>query len=312
MPYVDFSGGAMGSNKGSVSDLTNYLDKEDKLLMKEGKEKEFYFSYDDDALTKRQVDRSIDSGRGGLKKTDAKFYMITVNPSTKELEQMGNDAEKFKTWIRQEYMPQLAKDFNREGVKVEDLKLYGKIEYNRYYSGDEARYCNELNELRKAGIALKPATEELKKKGLKISGKQVSMKEAKKYWGVARELKSGDLKEGNNLHCHLILGRKTKDNEHMLSPNSNAKSQGLQGAAKNAGFNRNEHKIEVEQSWDKSFGFQRDISESFQVQQGLKQATTLEEKAGVLEKFSLQQQVMMKQMELVKDSGIQLERGMGM
>jgi len=241
MPYIDFTRQAGINNKGSVGKLTNYLNKEDKQMEKKGK-REFYFDLERTYITKAEVDKNIDINRGGLKKKDAKFYMITINPSKEELAHISENPAWFKQWIQKEYIPRLAQDFNREGLKVTDLNVYGKIEHHRYYKG----------------------TDEEVRKGL---------------------FKSGQAKPGNNMHCHLILGRKSRDKKHYLSPNANARKKGQQGAAINAGFDRNAHKIAIEQSWDKYFGYDRNFDKSFEVQQGMKQCMGIAEKASVIKKY---------------------------
>ena len=244
MPYIDFTRQAGINNKGSVGKLTNYLKKEDRQMEKVGK-REFYFDHERTDITKNEVDKHIDTNRQGLKKKDAKFYMITINPSKEELAHIGNDATKFKQWIQKEYLPRLAKDFNRKGLKTSDLNIYGKIEYHRYFKGTD---------------------------------KEVQQ-------GLAR---SGEAKPGENMHCHLILGRKSKNKKHYLSPNANAKKQGQQGAAIHAGFDRNSHKIAIEKSWDRFFGHEREHDKSFEVQQELKQTKSVIEKASVIEKYEVE------------------------
>lgn len=242
--YIDFSGGSKGAaNKGSVGDLTKYLGKEQKILIKEGKDPEYFFDIQCGNITKRVVDMAIDGqSRNGLGKKDAKFYMVSINPSHKELAHFGNDSQRFKDWIQKEYMPQLVKDFNRDGLMPENVNMYAKLEYYRYYKGTDKEVKNG-------------------------------------------QVKSGERKLGNNIHVHIIIGRRSKDGKFKLSPNANSKVKGQQGAAKNAGFNRNAHKIAVEQSFDKSFGYKRGMEESFELQQAMKQERTVEGKVNVLGSF---------------------------
>ena len=242
--YIDFSGGGKGAaNKGSVADLTKYLEKERRELAKEKKEPELFFDMQRRNITKREVDRAIDGqSRNGLGKKDAKFYMISVNPSKKELAHIGNDPQRLKEWIQKEYMPRLIKDFKRDGLKLENVNMFAKLEYHRYHKGTDKEVKN----------------------------------------GTAR---SGQRKEGNNMHVHVIIGRRSKDGKFKLSPNANARARGRQGAARNAGFDRNAHKIGVEQSFDKSFGYKRGKEESFELKQAMKGERTVEGKAKVLENF---------------------------
>ncbi|UZR99633.1 DUF5712 family protein [Chondrinema litorale] len=242
--YIDFSGGSIGAdNKGSVKNLTNYLEKEQKLLEKEGRSREFFFNLHTDNILKYEVDKAIDGQKkSGLGKKDAKFYMISINPSEKEQNHFKNDPEKFKNWVQKEYMPQLIRDFKRKGLESDNVNIFGKLEYNRYYKGNDDDVKN---------------------------GK----------------VKSGQKKVGSNMHVHIIIGRKSIDGKFKLSPNANSRKVGKQGAAKNAGFDRNEHKVFVEQSFDKTFNYKRDISESFALREELNKVSSVEQKAIILENY---------------------------
>lgn len=72
-------------------------------------------------------------------KTDAKFYTIHVSPSEKELRAMGNteqeQAEAIKRYIRKVFIPEYAKNFNKE-LSEADIKFYGKIHFNRNRSNN--------------------------------------------------------------------------------------------------------------------------------------------------------------------------------
>ena len=262
--YIDFSGGGKGAaNKGSVADLTKYLGKEQKMLIKENKEREYFFDIKHDNITKREVDMAIDGqSRNGLGKKDAKFYMVSVNPSKKELAHIANDPKKLKEWVQKEYMPQLVKDFNRDGLRAENVNMFAKLEHYRHYKGTD--------------------------KEVKLG-----------------KVRSGQRKEGNNMHVHVIIGRRSKDGNFKLSPNANARSKGQQGAAMNAGFDRNAHKIAVEQNFDKSFGYKRGKGESFELQQAMKKARTVEGKAMTLESF------MKPEIQVAKVITKKIDRGMG-
>ena len=80
------------------------------------------------------VIKDIDSNIGQLLKTDAKFYAIHVSPSKKELRAMGNteqeQAEAMKRYIREVFIPEYAKNFNKE-LSASNIKFYGKIHFDR-------------------------------------------------------------------------------------------------------------------------------------------------------------------------------------
>ena len=92
--------------------------------------------------TNQKVIKDIDTNIGQLLKTDAKFYAIHVSPSGKELRAMGStekeQAEAMKRYIREVFIPEYAKNFNKK-PSASEIKFYGKIHYDR------SRSDNELN-----------------------------------------------------------------------------------------------------------------------------------------------------------------------
>lgn len=130
------------NNAGSSRQLANYLEHEDLERMEKGIYTEGFFDLTDDNIYKSKVIKDIDSNIGQLLKTDAKFYAIHVSPSEKELRAMGyteqEQAEAMKRYIREVFIPEYAKNFNKE-LSASDIKFYGKIHFNR------SRSNNELN-----------------------------------------------------------------------------------------------------------------------------------------------------------------------
>ena len=130
--HIDLALSSNGTynNTGSSRQLANYLEHEDLERMEKGIYTEGFFIKD------------IDSNIGQLLKTDAKFYAIHVSPSEKELRTMGNteqeQAETMKLYIREVFIPEYAKNFNKE-LSASDIKFYGKIHFDR------SRSDNELN-----------------------------------------------------------------------------------------------------------------------------------------------------------------------
>ena len=122
------------NNAGSSRQLVNYMEHEDMERMQKGIYTEGFFNLKDDNLFKSQVIKDIDGNIGQLLKTDAKFYAIHVSPSEKELQKMGNteeeQAEAMKRYIREIFIPEYAKNFNK-GLSAKDIKFYGKIHFNR-------------------------------------------------------------------------------------------------------------------------------------------------------------------------------------
>lgn len=140
--HIDFAPPSNGTynNAGSNRQLANYMEHEDLERMEKGIYTEGFFNPTDDNIYKSTVIKDIDSNIGQLLKTDAKFYAMHVSPSEKELLAMGNteqkQAEAMKRYIREVFIPEYAKNFNR-GLSKADIKFYGKIHFSRSRSGNE-------------------------------------------------------------------------------------------------------------------------------------------------------------------------------
>ena len=142
--HIDFAPPSNGTynNSGSSRQLANYMEHEDLERMEKGIFTEGFFNLTDDNIYKSKVIKDIDTNIGQLLKTDAKFYAIHISPSEKELRAMGNteqeQAEAMKCYIREVFIPEYAKNFNKE-LSEADIKFYGKIHFDR------SRSDNELN-----------------------------------------------------------------------------------------------------------------------------------------------------------------------
>ena len=142
--HIDFTPPTNGTynNSGSSRRLANYLEHEDLELMEKGIYTEGFFNLTEDNIYKSKVIKDIDANIGQLLKTDAKFYAIHVSPSKKEIQAMGNteqeQAEAMKRYIREVFIPEYAKNFNKE-LSATEIKFYGKIHFDR------SRLNNELN-----------------------------------------------------------------------------------------------------------------------------------------------------------------------
>lgn len=140
--HIDFAPPSNGTynNAGSSRQLANYLEHEDLERMEKGIYTEGFFNLTEDNIYKSKVIKDIDTNIGQLLKTDAKFYAIHVSPSEKELRAMGNteqeQAEAMKCYIREVFIPEYAKNFNKE-LTASDIKFYGKIHFNRNRSNNK-------------------------------------------------------------------------------------------------------------------------------------------------------------------------------
>ena len=142
--HIDFAPPSNGTynNSGSCRQLANYMEHEDLKRIEKGIYTEGFFNLTEDNIYKSKVIKDIDSNIGQFLKTDAKFYAIHVSPSKKEIQAMGNteqeQAEAMKRYIREVFIPEYAKNFNKE-LSATEIKFYGKIHFDR------SRSNNELN-----------------------------------------------------------------------------------------------------------------------------------------------------------------------
>ena len=129
MPHVNITSSSSGSNAGSCGQLVEYLEKENNL--KAELKAELWFNQSRDDLRAYEVRQDIDHNTAKLKLSEAKFYLINISPSQKELAHIGNDSQKLKDYARN-VMAEYAANFQK-GLGPDDVKWYGKVEYNRGY-----------------------------------------------------------------------------------------------------------------------------------------------------------------------------------
>ena len=84
-----------------------------------------------------------------------------------------------------------------------------------------------------------------------------------------------------NMHCHLILSRKDQSNKKKLSPLTNHKN--TKKGTVTGGFDRVNLFKQAEQGFDKLFGYNRQLSESFEYANTMKNGS-------ISEQFELQEQ----------------------
>lgn len=269
--YITISPQKTGSNyTTSVSDFVDYLEKENSNLLPE--HKEYFFNQTNDHITRNEVTKEIDSNTAKLKTTEPRYYSLTINPSQRELQHIGNDSEKLKSYTR-EIMKDYASSFNREinnrPIQVSDIKYYGKVEFTRTYKGTDKEirenlpYSNRLakleNDLRKIDRGELKGSEKLIRKEMHDLRKQAPHKIDGKL------IEQGMAKPGVQTHIHLIVSRKDMSNSVSLSPGSKYKSSEVtfQGKTVKRGFDRDSFYQKAEKSFDRKFNFKRNYVEQY-------------------------------------------------
>jgi hypothetical protein len=258
-----------GDNKGSSVNLINYLIKED-----EEKEYEGFFNHDKERILSGEAIKLIDDNSKGLEKKDSKHFMLTINPSKKEIEHLLKDIiqqrkienisdlskielnayhEKLRDYTK-EVMNLYAEQFDREvnGYKItgKDLIYVAKIEEQRHYSPDEKMTKENrqiLREIKEMGAKDKSRIKELESKLHRNSKGEI--------------IRAGDLKEGFNSHVHIVVSRYDKEKITKMSPlaNSRGYSREHQVGGRNVkvGFSRLEFSINCENKFDQKFEYER-------------------------------------------------------
>lgn len=142
MPHINITASSSGSNAGSCSQLVEYLEKENNL--KAEYKAELWFNQGRDDLRPHEVRLDIDSNTAKLKQHEAKFYLVNISPSQKELAHLGNDPQKLKEYARG-VMAEYAANFQK-GLGPDDVKWYGKVEYSRGYKWTDLEVKHGLNQ----------------------------------------------------------------------------------------------------------------------------------------------------------------------
>ena len=254
--HIDFASPSNGTynNAGSSRQLANYLEHEDLERIEKGIYTEGFFNLTDNNIYKSKVIKDIYTNIGQLLKTDAKFYAIHVSPSEKELQVMGNteqkQAETMKRYIRQVFIPEYAKNFNKE-LSASDIKFYGKIHFDRSRSENELNMHCHLIVSRKDQAnkkKLSPLTNHKNTKNGAITGGfdrvnlfQQTEQGFDKLFGYNRQqsesfdyhntMKNGSIFEQLDLQAQTFIGEKKKDTfqpsekENNISCNLDSKIQ---------------------------------------------------------------------------------------
>lgn len=252
----------------SSADLVDYLEKEN-----EGKEpelQEHFFNQNEDRVPQEHVVKEIDGNTAKLKKTEPKFYSMTINPSQRELKHINNDAEKLRQYVRA-VMKDYATSFHRDrDVSVKDIKYYAKIEYERTYKGFDKEI--RQNQPFKGQIAkLENQIRKVERGEIRgnISAVKKELEDVKSlvpHWLDGKIIEQGMKKPGLQTHIHIVVSRKDVTNQYSLSPGSKymQSESKLNGKLVKRGFNRNQFFDNAEKKFDTLFKYKRNFVETYE------------------------------------------------
>lgn len=127
-------GDGVYSNTGSSIGIVNYLEHEDLQRAIEGEKVEQFFSHYSNNIASAEVIENLDNNKQKLSKEDAKFFVVTISPSTEELKKMGNTPQEMsnalKDYVKNQVMEKYAENFGKN-LTANDLMYYGKIHFDR-------------------------------------------------------------------------------------------------------------------------------------------------------------------------------------
>ncbi|RKR80000.1 hypothetical protein BDD43_0087 [Mucilaginibacter gracilis] len=239
--FINITASETGNNKGSSGELVHYLEKENRLAAKQqpDKESERWFSNGRTDIQPHEVRTKIDNNVAQLLKTDAKFFLVNISPSQKELRHLSEkyditDREAQLKVYAEKVMDEYARNFKRPGINSsKHLVWFGKLEHYRYYSYKDKEVRQGLKE-------------------------------------------AGTLKEGDQLHIQIIVSRKDATNKIKLSPQNKSRGRNQAHSQKVGQFDRVAFKASGERIFDQTFDFDRGLGESFRYANGIKNGTAEE------------------------------------
>ena len=222
--YINITDSEKSNNKGSSGILVHYLDKECRLFP--DVTEKYWFNGHSSQMLSYEVKNAIDNNIAKLSKTDAKFFLINISPSQKEIawlkEQHGELGRKAFTAYAIKMMDEYARNFNRPGINShKDLLWFARLENHRYYSHKDEQV--------KSG-----------------------------------EKKAGQIKDGEQMHIQIIVSRKDITNRIKLSPMNKSRGRNKTHSKKMGEFNRSAFKASGERVFDQMFAFERPINQTYQ------------------------------------------------
>lgn len=240
--YINITDKKETENKGSSGKLVHYLEKENRTDNRP--EPERWFNGQRSDIEAYEVRRSLDGNRAKLGNHEAKFFLINISPSQKELrhlqEQYGETGmkEQLKRYA-EKVMDEYAKNLKRPGIgSNKDLMWFAKLENHRYYTYKDKEV----------------------QQGLK---------------------KRGEKKTGNQMHIQVIVSRKDITGKIKLSPMNSSKGRNAEHSKKMGQFDRMAFKQCGERVFDAQFGFERNLQDTL-AYANIQKNGTLEERIRLL------------------------------
>ena len=254
----------------SSAEFVSYLEKENLGLAPEAQE--HFFNQYEEEISPEEVIKEIDGNGAKLKKTEPKFYSITVSPSKYELNRLQNCSKDLKTYTREimkEYVASFNREINGRPVGIDDIKYYAKIEHQRYFKGTDWQirenqpYATKILHLKNQIRKIHERTAE--GNWAKMEREIARLERAAPHQQEGKRVVQGMAKAGNQSHIHIIVSRKDASNTFSLSPGSKHKASQVEmhGKTVKRGFDRDRFFDRAEKAFDKTFSYQRNFAETY-------------------------------------------------
>lgn len=269
--YITITPQKLGGNYSQSSgDFVDYLEKENQGLEQE--EMEHFFNQYRDKISAEEVVKDIDGNGAKLKKTEPKFYSITVSPSKYELNQLQKSSQDLKKYTRElmkDYVASFNREINGRPITIDDIKYYAKIEDKRTFKGTDWQikenqpYATKILQLKTEIRSIEEGRAEGNSKHLQQKIDRLEKEAPHQQDG--KRIVQGMPKAGNQSHIHIIVSRKDASNTFSLSPGSKHKASEVQmhGKTVRRGFDRDKFFERAEKTFDRTFGYQRNFAETY-------------------------------------------------
>ncbi len=269
--YITITPQKLGNNYSQSSvDFVGYLEKENEGL--EQQDMEHFFNQYGDEISAEEVVKEIDGNTAKLKKTEPKFYSITVSPSKYELRQLQNSSQDLKRYTRElmkDYVASFNREINGRPITINDIKYFAKIEHQRTFKGTD-KQIRENQPFATKILQLKTEIRNIQEGRAEGNIKKLKTKIAKlerqaPHQQNGKRIVQGMAKDGNQSHIHIIVSRNDASNSVSLSPGSKHKASEVEMHGKNVkrGFDRDKFFENAEKTFDKTFGYQRNFAETY-------------------------------------------------
>ena len=231
--HINITKSEVGNNKGSSSALVRYLEKENCQINHLKNEPEYWFNSQKLDIQPYEVRYSIDHNIAKLSKDEAKFFLINISPSENEL-----------LFLKEAYGDEGAKQALKEYANT-IMDAYAKNFKKEHVKGNhDILYFGKLE-----NHHYYTHRDEEVKQGL---------------------VKRGEQKPGEQMHLQIIVSRKDISESIRLSPLNNSRGKNVAHSLKVGQFDRSAFKQAAENQFDWTFGYERELKETFEYANTLK------------------------------------------